>query len=321
MGSSSPHRAVAVRTLGIAGAATAVLRPDLVRLDSRFPGVAVGAWRPHLTLAAGATAVALAGPRRTRPAAAGLGIAALAAAPSVLRRWRRTTAPPAAGTELTVLSANVLVGRADTGMLAALIAHERPDLVALPEAGPDFRDKLMPLVEALGYRSWVSTARGTSDGEGVVLLAAARAGELTVTTGQQLRPRHLRATGGILGARSFLAVHPEAPVTPGRTAWWRADLAAVGEWCREEPAPIVAGDFNATLDHATLRAAMGGCRSAADGTGQGLTGTFPANLPPALGIQIDHVLVPASARTTRFSVVEVDGSDHRAVLVGIALPA
>jgi endonuclease/exonuclease/phosphatase (EEP) superfamily protein YafD len=68
------------------------------------------------------------------------------------------------------------------------------------------------------------------------------------------------------------------------------------------------------------RAVLRHCRSAADGTGQGLVGTFPAGVPSWCGIQIDHVLVPAGARTTRFAVLPVAGSDHRAVLAGISLP-
>lgn len=326
MGPSTFRQVVAVGPTVLATAITTAvaLRPDLVRLGHRFPGVGVAAWRPQLTAAAAVTAAVLAIRHRTRPMAIGLGIAALTTAPSVLRRVRRGPGAATAGpgeTRLTVLSANVLVGRADTGALAALIAAERPDLVSLPEAGTDFRDKLVPLITDLGYRSWVSTARGTSDGAGVVVLASARAGELEVTTGEALRHRHLRATGGILGARSFFAVHPEAPMTGRRTALWRDDLARIGEWCGQVPAPIVAGDFNATVDHATMRAALGGCRSAADGTGRGLHGTFPASLPPAAGLQIDHVLIPHPARVTRFEIVEVAGSDHRAVLVDLVLPA
>jgi endonuclease/exonuclease/phosphatase (EEP) superfamily protein YafD len=223
-------------------------------------------------------------------------------------------------TELTVLAANVLVGRADTGALATVLERERPDLVSLPEAGPDYRDKLLPLVAELGYQAWASTAPGTSDGEGVVLLAAARMGALTVTSGREMRHRYLRATGGALGERSFFAVHPEAPMGPMRTARWASDLAHIARWCAESPGPIVAGDFNATADNTAFRAVLRHCRSAADGTGQGLVGTFPAGVPSWCGIQIDHVLVPAGARTTRFAVLPVAGSDHRAVLAGISLP-
>jgi endonuclease/exonuclease/phosphatase (EEP) superfamily protein YafD len=223
-------------------------------------------------------------------------------------------------TELTVLAANVLVGRADTGALATVLERERPDLVSLPEAGPDYRDKLLPLVAELGYQAWASTAPGTSDGEGVVLLAAARMGALTVTSGREMRHRYLRATGGALGERSFFAVHPEAPMGPMRTARWESDLAHIARWCAESPGPIVAGDFNATADNTAFRAVLRHGRSAADGTGQGLVGTFPAGVPSWCGIQIDHVLVPAGARTTRFAVLPVAGSDHRAVLAAISLP-
>ena len=223
-------------------------------------------------------------------------------------------------TDLTVLAANVLVGTADTGALATVLEREAPDLVSLPEAGPDYRDKLLPLVAGLGYRAWASSAQGTSDGEGVVLLVADRMGDVTVTTGREMRHRYLRATGGALGDRRFYAVHPEAPMSPVRTERWRADLAHIAQWCRESPAPIVAGDFNATADNALFRDALGRCHSAADGTGHGLVGTFPAALPPWCGIQIDHVLVPDGATTTRFAVLPIAGSDHRGVLAAISLP-
>ena len=57
-----------------------------------------------------------------------------------------------AGTPLTVLTANVYDGEASVHALAALVADERPDLVSLPEAGADYRARLAPLVEPLGYR-------------------------------------------------------------------------------------------------------------------------------------------------------------------------
>lgn len=70
-----------------------------------------------------------------------------------------------------------------------------------------------------------------------------------------------------------------------------------------------------------MRDALGDCRSAAEGTGAGMVGTFPASLPRWWGVQIDHVLVPADAVTTRFAILDVEGSDHRAVLTSIRLAA
>jgi endonuclease/exonuclease/phosphatase (EEP) superfamily protein YafD len=305
-----------------AAATSAALSPDRVG-RARFPLVALAALRPHVTATALAMAAALAAHPRARPLAAGIGSAALASAAALGARARRTGGVAQQGapvTDLTVLAANVLVGRADTGALATVLERERPDLVSLPEAGPDYRDKLLPLVAELGYQAWASTAPGTSDGEGVVLLAAARMGALTVTSGREMRHRYLRATGGALGRRSFFAVHPEAPMGPMRTARWESDIAHIARWCAESPGPIVAGDFNATADNAAFRAVLRRCRSAADGTGKGLVGTFPAGVPTWCGIQIDHVLVPEDARTTRFEVLPIAGSDHRAVLAGISLP-
>lgn len=316
------RRSLVGATLG-AAATAAVLLPDRVTVGHRFPAVAVAALRPHGTVASLAAAAVLACPRRTRPFAAGVATAALASAAGLWARARVRSADQASEDRLgavTVLAANVLVGKADTGALATLIEREAPDLVSLPEAGPDFRDKLLPLVAGLGYRAWASTAPGTSDGEGVVLLVSDRMGDVTVTTGPEMRHRYLRATGGALGARRFYAVHPEAPVSPQRTERWRADLGHIARWCRESPAPIVAGDFNATADNGLFRAALGGCRSAADGSGLGLVGTFPARFRPWAGIHIDHVLVPEGATTTGFAILPVAGSDHRAVLATVNLP-
>jgi endonuclease/exonuclease/phosphatase (EEP) superfamily protein YafD len=282
--------------------------------------VVVQAWRPHLAASALAGAALLASRRRSRPLAAGLAAAGLVAAGPVVRRAvRGPVAVPGAG-DVTVLAANARHGRADTGVLAALVADERPDFVVLPEAGGDFRDKLMPLLDGLGYRSWVASGGGPRDGDDVTLLVAERAGDVRVRSAGGMRVLHLEVTGGILGARTLYAVHPTAPMSRNSTAWWRDELALIGRWCAGPVAPLVAGDFNATLDHPALRAALGRCRSAAAGTGRGLVGTFPAGVPRWLGIQIDHVLVPADAVTTRFEVLDLTGSDHRAVLARVRLP-
>jgi endonuclease/exonuclease/phosphatase (EEP) superfamily protein YafD len=279
------------------------------------------AWRPHLAASALACAALLGLRRRSRPLAAGLAAAGLVAGAPVLRRAVRGPSAAPGPDDITVLAANVRHGRADTGELAALVADERPDFVALPEAGTDFRDKLMPLLDGLGYRAWVASGGGRRNGSDVTLLVSERAGDVRVRSADGMRLRHLEATGGILGRRTLYAVHPTAPMSRHKTAWWREELALVSRWCAGPVAPLVAGDFNATLDHPALRAALGRCRSAAAGTGRGLVGTYPAGLPRWLGIQIDHVLVPEDAVTTRFAVLDLGGTDHRAVLARVRLPS
>jgi len=293
----------------------------LARADRATFAAIAQAWRPHAAASAVAGAALLATRRRTRPLAACLAAAGLAAGAPVVRRATPRTPMTAPGSgDVTVLTANVWHGRADTGALAALVAQERPHFVALPEAGADFRDKLMPLLAGLGYRAWVASGGRRRDGSDVLLLVGEHAGDVRVRSEHSMRLPHLEATGGVLGARTLYAVHPTAPMSRRGTAWWHEELALIRSWCAGPVAPLVAGDFNATFDHPTLRAALGGCRSAADGTGRGLAGTFPARVPRWLGIQIDHVLVPAAAVTTRFEVLDLTGADHRAVLARVRLP-
>ncbi len=317
----SVRRAVPVAA-GVAAAA--VLIPDVLRLDRRLPAIATVAWRPQGVVGAAAGAAVLAAWPPARRTAAALAAVAVAGSAAVAARMRRPGVhprPPAAAgsATLTVLSLNVFGGRADTGAVAALVGREAPDLVVLPEAGCDYRDKLAPLVADLGYRGWAATPAGAADGLGVVVLAGPRAGDVRVRAGGALHYRHLRVSGGVLGDRHLLAVHVTAPRNRRLAARWRRDLAQVGRWTQAEPAPVVAGDLNATLDNGPLRAALGRCVPASVGFG-GLVGTFPSSLPRWCGIQIDHVLVPAGTETVHFAVHDVAGTDHRGVLTRLRLP-
>jgi endonuclease/exonuclease/phosphatase (EEP) superfamily protein YafD len=321
-----PDRAAALTATLSLGAAAATLLPERFGLGHRFPFVATVAFRPQAALAAAAAGLLLTPWRRARPVAAALGTAAVAGltATAAARRTQRSRPHPDPATlagppaELVILTANVLHGQADCGALSTLIERSRPDFVVLPEAGSDFRDKLMPALEVLGYRSWVSTEPDAGDSRSVTLLAGPRAGDVRVRAASAMHLAHLEATGGLLGARTLYAVHTAAPIGRRLTARWSHDLEVLGHWCAAPVAPIVAGDLNATLDHGPLRAALGGCRGAA-GAGRGLVGTFPTRLPRPLGIQIDHILIPADASTSRFEVVELPGSDHRGVLATVRL--
>jgi endonuclease/exonuclease/phosphatase (EEP) superfamily protein YafD len=301
------------------GATAVVLVPDVLRLDRRLPLLAAVAWRPQAVVGAALGAGVLSAWPAARPTAAALGAAAGAGAVAVAARMPRRSTVGARPDDVTILALNVFSGRADTGSLAALIEREAPDLVVLPEAGCDYRDKLAPLVAGLGYRGWAAAPPGVGDIMSVVVFAGPRAGELRVRPGTDLHYRHLRVGGGILGSRELVAVHATAPRTRRLASRWRRDLAAVGRWTRAQPAPIVVGDLNATLDNAPLRAALGGCVPAAAGA-DALAGTFPTSLPRWFGIHIDHVLVPAGTAVVRFAVHEVAGTDHRAVLARLRLP-
>ena len=85
---------------------------------------------------------------------------------------------------------------------------------------------------------------------------------------------------------------------------------------------ILAGDFNATLDHRELRRLIGrGYHDAAEQAGSGLRMTWPTTKSPLPAlVSIDHVLADRRVKVASARTVAVPGSDHRGVLVDLILP-
>ncbi len=94
------------------------------------------------------------------------------------------------------------------------------------------------------------------------------------------------------------AVHPAPPVNPTAAPFWQDALAALPGSDGRGDVQILAGDFNATLDHAELRDLLGrGYVDAADAVGKGFVWTWPAKRRArALPLTIDHVLVDKRVR-------------------------
>lgn len=111
--------------------------------------------------------------------------------------------------------------------------------------------------------------------------------------------------------------HPMPPL-PGQVDVWRRELGALRDFAAEgtegtagsdssDTSTVLAGDFNASQDHAAFRRILDtGLRDAARLAGADRTPSWPARTAPTLGVQIDHVLVSRdfSARcssTSRFT--------------------
>lgn len=214
--------------------------------------------------------------------------------------------PPAGADRLTVMSVNVLLAGADPGEVMALVREHDVDALALQESRPEWIHRL----DALGAAAWF---RGR----------AVRAEDEALLTRAPLAPTGRPAEGEVTlpGGRTvrLTVVHPFPPIS--RESWrgWHDELLAL-----PPPAPgvtsVLAGDFNATLDHPELREVLGrGYRDAAATVGAGWTPTWPAGrrFPPE--ITIDHVLVSEDVAVLGFDVRPVAGSDHRAVIAELAV--
>lgn len=317
---------LAFSVLVVAAAAVGLL-PDLLGLDGRSPFAQLVSFRPALVAALAVLAVVAtvaAGVRRRGwTLAGGLLAVTLVAGMMVLPRGVPTfdvpepDGPPTR--TLKVLTFNTYEGEGDVEAVAALVRSTQPHLIALPEAGGRYRDRLAPLLP--DYRFASSQERG-ADVQAVTAAARTDMGDLTVQVDRSTPFPSVELSGGKLGDARFVAFHSHAPI-PGDIPQWRSDLDTLGRWCADRQAGpvVVAGDFNATLDHSVFRDAMTGCVDAAERTGEGLVGTWPSRVPSWLEPQIDHVLVTGDITPEQVSVHDIPGSDHRAVFSRLRLPA
>jgi len=127
-----------------------------------------------------------------------------------------------------------------------------------------------------------------------------------------------------VGDLTLLAVHPVAPVTPTSPEQWREEHGVILEAAEAADADLIVGDLNASADHAVLRDLTdAGYRDAAELDNDGWLPTWPANhagiIPwlPAV-VRLDHVLVGSDLTATDTRTVDIDGTDHLAVVATVA---
>ncbi|MDF5755724.1 endonuclease/exonuclease/phosphatase family protein [Spongiactinospora sp. TRM90649] len=301
--------------------AAPVLAWTVLRLtgwDAGFRWVQLVAFTPYVALASVAVCavVFLLGRRLAGTACAA---AAICLALAVLPRAFAEGNPPAGGPNLRVMAANLAKGGADANALAKLIRRERPDVMALQEITPAAALALDEhgLRALLPYRT-ESLIRPGVGGSAVYARFPVR--ELTpIDLGNFGQSRALLSLPSGPPVE-IVSVHPCAPAYDYKYACWADGLRAL-------PRPgatltVLAGDFNATLDHAPMRDLVAsGYRDAADVTGHGLTPTWPmqgwSTLP---GVTLDHVLADQRIATLAFRAHPLAGTDHKTVVAELRLP-
>ncbi|WP_228447157.1 endonuclease/exonuclease/phosphatase family protein [Streptomyces paludis] len=226
-----------------------------------------------------------------------------------------------ASTRLRVLTSNVEFGQGTLGLIDT-IRREKPDLVFVQECEFVCARLLADRIPATDYpyRNVVTADRAA----GSAILSVF---PLTPAAGVKGTLAMPGSTARIGGRTVHLQLAHPLPPIPGMVDDWRRELGHLRTYAaatREDGAPvIVAGDFNATRDHAAFRALLksGGLRTSALVAGAGRTPSWPAGVPRPLGAQIDHVLVSEdfSVRSARF--IDLADTDHRSLLVTLDLPA
>lgn len=318
------------KRLMVAGAVLVLLAvavpmyPELLGLDGVSPFTQLVAFRPQALVLVALAGAVLAVARSGRLLGALMVLTALVAALLTAPRvFSEARAKPVDHHEYVVMAANLLGGGAELRQVAALIRAHRPVFVSLPEATVEVRRRLEADLGGLGYRGYTDHPRSYPVSATSVLVAGSLGPVRFLPSGAGGGPNtefgNVTITGGRLGAIRLVAFHPHPPL-PGKVDIWRRDLSGLRTWCGGKGQAVVAGDFNATLDHAEFRSVLGSCQSVAAAVGKGLDGTWPADQPGWLRTQIDHVVVTPGIIPRAFSTHHIDGTDHRAVLATVALP-
>ncbi|WP_309650379.1 endonuclease/exonuclease/phosphatase family protein [Nocardioides sp.] len=247
-------------------------------------------------------------------AVAGLALHAVWFAPLVSGSVPRSaTDAPTTG----VMTANLLAGAGDATRLVVEASEAGTDVLVVSEVtrGDVAEMEGVGLSDVFPHR--LGQAEAADGFVGATMVFSREPIELVETLDTTFDGMLVRT-----GDLTFLAVHPAPPTL---YADWKADHRAILEVAEREGVDVIAGDLNATLDHAPLRALVdAGYRDAAEITNAGLAATWPVDggfpllslLPPS--VAIDHVLVSEARTVTRTRTVDVPGSDHRAVLATVA---
>ncbi|MUL42380.1 endonuclease/exonuclease/phosphatase family protein [Streptomonospora sp. PA3] len=289
-------------------------------VETGFPAVALIAFTPYVAATSLVPVVLALLSRRGRVALAA-SAAAVALVACVLPRGLPGPAAPASpgGPRLTLLSANVYYGLADPEALVRLVHEHGVDVLSLQELTPQSDDALTRagLRGPLPY-DVTEAAPGPVGGA----VYSAHPVEKVGGTARNDYFAMPRARVEVPGAPSVevVSAHAIPPSGPAAIPAWQDSLRQLPDARPDGALRVLAGDFNATLDHAEFRALLEtGYIDAADATGAGWAPTWSAegSLP---GVTIDHVLVDRRAQVRRTSVHSLPDTDHRAVLTELVLP-
>jgi endonuclease/exonuclease/phosphatase family metal-dependent hydrolase len=227
--------------------------------------------------------------------------------------------PGACGPLLKVLTCNLYFGRADAEVVVARVRQADADVLFLQE----LTEEAVTRLKQAGLEDLMPHAQlelwGHSRGSGIY-------SRYPLSEGPRVKPVHMAQPTALLElpggqAVELVCVHPVTPQLGrgrGGADRWREELGVLPP--PSERPRVLAGDFNATLDHAVFRGLLRlGYADAAQQAGGALTPTW--GLPGGRAVlTLDHVLVDRRCAVLGYAVHAVPGSDHRAVYAEIQLP-
>lgn len=329
-------RALGILTAVLWAIAVSVLTfPEFFRVSRLEPIAQIVAFRGPLVLlllAIAAVGVALSVVRPLR--AWSLSIVAIAlvgatAGAAILtdRGLGTDTLPAETQTSVRVMTWNTAGAATSADEIARLAVAMSADIVALPETTIETGEQVAIAMRELGQPMWAHhTDFGGWDASSTTLLITPALGDYSVIASSQDGSSNTSTVPSAVAmpidgdGPIVVAAHAVAP-RPGDMDAWRADLRWLADQCAADSV-ILAGDFNATVDHfaglGVDEGMLGRCTDAATVSGNGAVGTWRTGWPALLGTPIDHIMTtPAWSVTGSLVLTSHDGagSDHRPLVV------
>ncbi|HEY4268191.1 MAG TPA: endonuclease/exonuclease/phosphatase family protein [Galbitalea sp.] len=244
-----------------------------------------------------------------------------------LRGFGASTVSAKAATDVTVLSWNTKGGAPGPETIAKLAIAQHADIIALPETTQETGVEIEAIMRAAGRPMWVlSAAHGyIYSSHATTLLVSSALGSYSVNSfeGDTSVSSTVIAEPNQIGSPVIVAVHAVSP-KPQEMRNWRSDLRYLATRCTGGNL-IMAGDFNATLDHLRTYGTdghdFGSCTDSGAASRGAALGSWPTSLPQLLGAQIDHVMYGNTWKVVAMKVVGTEdtaGSDHRPVVTTLA---
>ncbi len=330
-----------LRLLGIlitvlaAIAAAMVTWPQFFRLERTFPFAQIVSLRGAMTvLFAGVVLLMLllCLARPLRGFAASLAIIALAGAAVnggilLARGAGGGSLPETSADAIRVMTWNTAGAATDPQLIAKTAIAMQADVVSLPETTIEAGEAVAIAMRGMGSPMWAHhEAYPGWAANSTTLLISPSLGDYSViesTSGDASGTATVPTVVAMPVSGSgptIVAAHAVAP-RQDDMEHWRESLTWLGDQCASENV-IMAGDFNATIDHMDRLGVDGGdlgrCHDAAIATGAGAVGTWSTDWPALLGTPIDHVLATDAWTATGSVVVtslDDSGSDHRPLVV------
>lgn len=248
----------------------------------------------------------------------------------MLRGFGTGALPAATDTSVRVLSWNTAGDKVSAPQIAQQILDQGADIVALPETTEAVGEEIAVMLREQGHPMWVHHVQFQPDvvdgpkSWHTTVLVSPDLGEYSVIESSEDGSNN---TGSVPSAvlmpvdgsgPTIVAVHAVAPRVEDMDQW-SSDLRWIADQCPEGDF-LLAGDFNATVDHMAGLGVEGGdmgyCRDVASRTGNGYSGTWPSSLAPLLSAPIDHVMASPNWTPTGSVVIgDAGGSDHRGLVV------